>query len=409
MEVCEQQLLEGLRAFLAGRSGRILLRRREDWSRLWLLAAQQKVLPMAADALLPALKGTDQEAWIPPEVRRDALQTTVLQLRRDDAFREVYGKLLARGLRPLVVKGALCRELYPKPELRVSADEDLLLPPEEVPAALEVLRAAGLEAEDQEVQVTACRDPATGLYLELHRSLFPPDSRAYGGLNRCFDGAFSRCVEARGAGTRLWTLCPQDHLLYLILHSFKHFLHSGFGIRQVCDICLFVRACGDRVDWPALTETLREVRADLFAANLLEIGREHLGMAAYPAAAETWMASYGADLDCGDLLADLLSGGVYGGSTEERRHSSLMTLSAVADGRDTGWAGRVLRTAFPGRKSLEGAYPYLKSRPWLLPLAWVQRIGRYGRRSRGGKDAALESVAIGERRVALLKKYRIIR
>lgn len=41
-----------------------------------------------------------------------------------------------------------------------------------------------------------------------------------------------------------------------------------------------------------------------------------------------------------------------------------------------------------------------------LPAAWGQRIWTYLRE--GGGSAARESVAIGEQRVALLKKYRVI-
>ena len=59
-------------------------------------------------------------------------------------------------------------------------------------------------------------------------------------------------------------------------------------------------------------------------------------------------------------------------------------------------------------RELEGRYPYLKDKPWLLPGAWVQRLARYAGENRGRAGAARESVAIGERRVALLKKYGVI-
>lgn len=48
-----------------------------------------------------------------------------------------------------------------------------------------------------------------------------------------------------------------DHLFYLICHALKHFYHSGFGIRQVCDILLFAaimvrdQLAADLCQWPA--------------------------------------------------------------------------------------------------------------------------------------------------------------
>lgn len=398
MDRHEQQLLEALRAFLQNGAPEVLLTAPEEWQRFWTLVAEQKVLPMAAEAL------SRTEAEVPPEIRRNAVRTAVLQFRRAAAFSQVYGDLSARGLGPLVVKGAVCRALYPRPELRPSADEDLLCPPEEFPTLLEALQQMGFAVSLPEGDpVAACRQPETGLYLEVHRTLFPPDSRAYGGLNRFFDNAAARGTEVTAEGCVLRTLCPQDHLLYLILHSFKHFLHSGFGIRQVCDICLFAAAYGKEIDWPALTAKLREVRADVFAANLLDTGRRYLDIRDYSPAAEAWLASLSGDLDCGELLEDLLSGGVYGGNTGARQHSSRITLAAVSGG---GRSRQLLRTLFPARKDLEGRFPYLKHHPLLLPLAYLQRIIRYGKEAPASD--ARESLSIGQRRVELLKKYRIL-
>lgn len=409
MERYEQQLLEALRAFLQSEPARLLLTEKEEWARLWEAAAQQKVLPMAADALAPALRTGGGEAIL-AAVRKTAVQTMTVQFHRSAIFLELYQKLLEKGTRPLVVKGILCRELYPKPDLRISADEDLLVAGEELPTVLAVLRKAGMTVEDPDAeQVLACRDSRTGLYLELHRTLFPAFSEVYGGLNRFFDDAFTCAVEVPVEGGHVWSLCPESHLLYLILHSFKHFLHSGFGIRQVCDICLFTEAYGAEVNWNRLADRLAKARADVFAANLLAIGREHLGVSRYPEAAEAWMAGFGDELDCGDLLADLLASGIYGSSSLSRQHSSLITLNAVKAGTGSGGgAHRVLRTVFPPRKDLLRAYPYLERYPWLLPAAWVQRIGRYQNQS-GGTESARESLSIGTQRVELLKKYRVIR
>ena len=106
-----------------------------------------------------------------------------------------------------------------------------------------------------------------------------------------------------------------------------------------------------------------------------------------------------------DVLEDLLSGGVYGGNTEARRHSSLITLHA-AEGKGE---RSLLRTVFPSAKELSRAYPYLEKAPWQLPRAWASRVLRYAAAGRGGAASAPESLAIGERRVALLRKYKVIR
>lgn len=70
----------------------------------------------------------------------------------------------------------------------------------------------------------------------------------------------------------------------------------------------------------------------------------------------------------------------------------------------------VLRTVFPPARQLAGRYPYLKEKPYLLPLAWVNRILKYGKETAGGSadNNAAQSIKIGNGRVALLKEYGII-
>lgn len=407
VRIWERQMLEALRAFLFQAPPPLLLTEEADWQRLWVLCQEQKVLPMAVDVLAPALTQAGLTPASLPGVRTQVLRSTAAQLQKNQAFLALYQDLLQAGLRPLVVKGIVCRSLYPKPDLRPSADEDLLVLPQELPKMLDVLRARGFETagEDGE-QVIPCRDKNTGLYLELHRSLFPPASQAYGRLNRFFDGAFDDIFSMTIDFRAVLTLNPQDHFLYLVLHSFKHFLHSGFGIRQVCDICLFAQTYGQEIQWDQVSSALGQARADLFAANLLEIGRRHLGFTQYPDMVQAWLDGWEEGLDCGDLLADLLSGGIYGGSTQTRLHSSRITLNAVSQADRAGGDHRLLRTLFPPREDLAGTYPYLKRHSWLLPAAWGQRIWTYLRE--GGGGSARESVAIGQQRVALLKKYRVI-
>lgn len=405
MREYEQQMLDSLRSFLQGQPAEITLTKEEDWQKLWSLCAEQKVLPMVLDALAPTLAQKQLACGDLSVVRRNILHTVVIQMNKSQSFLQLYQQFLDAGCCPLVVKGILCRRLYPKPDLRPSSDEDLLVRQEEFPEILEVIRRAGLTIEDETAeQVVACRDPKSGLYLELHRSLFSFSSTAYGGLNDNFKKSFTRAVELEVEGQTIWTLCPQDHLLYLILHSLKHFLHAGFGVRQVCDICLFVRDYGAQVDWLDLARKLKAARSDVFGANLLEIGRAYLGFPAYPVPTEEWLASFGGQLDCEDLLEDLLAGGIYGGNTEERLHSSLITLHAAGgEAREK----RLLRTLFPSWRELAGAYPYVARHRWMLPAAWGQRIWNYWRAG-GGSAAARESIAIGEKRVELLKKYRVI-
>ena len=246
------------------------------------------------------------------------------------------------------------------------------------------------------------------LHIELHKELFAAESKAYGEFNGLFADAFERKIQIEINGVQVYTMCHTEHLLYLIVHAFKHFLHSGFGIRQVCDIAIYANTYGSEIDWDELQEKCRSIHAEVFAAALFDIGEKKLVFdkkkACYP---ESW-EQIGADGD--DLLADLIAGGVFGDSSMSRKHSSNMTLQAVAEEKQGNKARASLRQSiFPGREYMERTYTYLKDYPFLLPAAWVSRIGKYLLESQKMENNdVLESIEIGNKRISLMKKYKII-
>ena len=387
----------------------------QDWAALLKLAQAHHVLPMVFEAVYacPAAKCAD--AQLMQLAKRQTMQNVMMQAMKTGEFLSLMKHLQAAGVTPCVVKGVVCRSLYPSPDHRVSGDEDVMIPPEQFERCHEAMLAFGMQLSEPQQDMHSAYEvpygkPGSPLYIELHKHLFPPESDAYGDLNRFFADAHAHTTEIVVDGTPLTTLAPTDHFFYLICHAFKHFLHSGFGIRQVCDIVLFAGHYGREIDWTAVLENCREIRADQFAAALLKIGRKYLGFD--PNAAGVPQAWQEIQVDEDPMLADLLDSGVFGDATMSRKHSSTMTLNAVAaDRRGRKARGNVLSTIFPSRKAMEGRYPFLRTKPWLLPLAWAQRIVRYAgeRRGAGADNNASESLRIGSERVELLRRYGVIK
>ena len=362
------------------------------------------MLPVIVDACyqLPGLSGSPLLATARSSVR----QLVFVQARKTAEFLNLYACLRRAGVQPLVVKGIICRNLYPNPDHRTSSDEDVLIRPEEFNRCHEAMIAFGMETEEnparfeQQYEIPY-RKKGSPLYIELHKSLFAKDSDAYGELNGYFEQVHETAVEEMVEGEKILTMAPTDHLFYLICHAFKHFLYGGFGIRQVCDIALFARRYGERICWERVLDNCRAIRADRFAAALFAIGERHLGIAV--SLPESWKC----DVDEKPLLEDLLSSGIYGKTTPERQHSSKITLNAVVrqkQGKVEG--GGVLKSLFPGVRSLESRYPYLKKHPALLPVAWVSRIFRFA--AKGGSAGAKKTIQLGNERVELLRLYGIL-
>lgn len=388
------------------------------WQGLLRQAESHKLLPLVVDAAirLPSLYRASQGADAPftlKELRNRALEQVDRQVRQENEFLNLILALRGMGLEPLAVKGAVCRALYPKPLLRPSVDDDLLIRPEQASAFHAALLGQNLTedhgirdpaADLREIWELSYHRPESPLYIELHKALFDPDSPVFGSFNALFAEATAHPVSTRIQDVELQTLPPQEHLLFLILHAYKHFLHSGFGLRIVADICLFSRAYAGEIDFSRLFACCSELRCHRFAGAIYAIGEKYLALPA----PEAFRIEA---LDEGPLLTDIMESGLHGADID-RLHSSNITLRTVADQR-SGAAGSILsRSLFPPASALEGRYPWIKGRGWLLPWAWLRRMGAYGAESlrlrKRGAGKPTVSLRIGQSRVALLRTYEII-
>ena len=381
-------------------SGGDLPAEKVDWPAIFTLANQQKLLPILFEAVRKT-PAAEENAALFAVTKQQVIRQVLNQTVRSAEFADLYRKLCAAGLYPIVVKGQLCSRLYPLKDHRISADDDLYISDAEFMACHKQLLANGLTtdtpADDlptaDEVSYTKDGSP---LYIELHRHLFDSAEDVHDELNHFF--ADLNPVEIDG----FLAMPPHEHLLYLLLHAYKHFVRSGIGLRQFCDIGLWARAYHAEIDWQRLHEQCESVHAATFAAAAFHIAGDYLGIEF------DLPAPWSDAVDVEPLLHDTLCGGVYGSNDLTRLHSSTVTLNAVKASRN-GEKSSVLRTVFPKREYLERNYPYLKKRPYLLPVAWAQRIAHYaGEKKTGADSSASGSIKLAKERIELMKRYGIM-
>ena len=372
-----------------------------NWPDIFAFAKEQKLLPILFEAVrkMPA---ADENAALFRAAKQQVIGQVLGQTMRSAEFSELYRKLRAAGLHPIVVKGQLCSRLYPLKDYRLSGDDDLYITEDEFSDCHKTLLANGLitDTPAEELQMAdeiSYTKKGSPLYIELHRHLFDSSGDAHDELNHFF--ADIRPVEVDG----FLAMPPHQHLLYLILHAYKHFVRSGIGLRQFCDIGLWAREYYSQIDWQCLHDQCASVHAAIFAEAAFCIAREYLGIAFdLPAPWDT-------GIDVEPMLHDTLCGGVYGSNDYTRLHSSTATLNAVKSSRD-GKKSSVLASVFPHRNYMAHQYAYVKKCPLLLPVAWVQRLAHYAlEKDSGSHNSAAGSVRLARERIELMKRYEIIK
>ena len=377
------------------------------------LADEQKILPLIFDAAALSVFFTALSREEYKELKSRALKEVTRQVTQTGEFLVLLKKLQDRGYDPIVVKGMACSRFYPQSCLRLSVDEDIFVPDKTFFQYRELLADYGMDLDFPE-NYSKDRDEISfhkrnsPLYIEVHRHLFPSVSELFSDFNSCFASAQEKTIQFKVQDLQVRTLDPTDHYLYLLLHAFKHFLYSGFGIRLVCDIALFGRCCKNEICWSDIKKQLELWQAFGFGRAVWRIIDRYIYPGAFQnTAAESWLSGVSEI----PLLEDILHSGLHGDSSMERLHSAGITLQAVEHDRQGKKQGRsLLPLIFPPVKNLASRYPYLKKKPFLLPFAWGQRVFHYAAELKGqqGTDAVGESLALGRKRIRLLEQYGII-
>ena len=366
-----------------------------DYQKLFDLASQHQISALIYNQIY---NFDDFSEDIKQRWKRDALKINAFQTRKTMKILQVYRQFLKQGLKVLIVKGLVCRSLYPQPDNRQSNDEDLYVQKEDFEAVKDILLKNNFTIVSKSDDVTTFIDPSSGLSIELHTALFSLESKAYGNYQRYFDCAFDECIVHRIDGIDVYSLEYTQHLLFLILHFVKHFFHGGVGIRQVVDIVMYSEAYGDKVNWDKLYDILKNLNIYILITNLFALAHDYLEF-------DYTKIKVPNDInksDYQDLFDDIMDAGIFGQSTSERIHSATITLNTISDGKTS-----VLKSIFPSLKEMQGKYKYLNKYPILLPIAYLLRIANY-KKNNSSKNSQ-RTIEVGKQRIGLLKKYKVIK
>lgn len=372
-----------------------------DIKEVFRLAKIHLVLPLVYENLCGA-RGFDENAY--PKLRARVFSMVYAQAKRTAQFKKIYKELLDNGIKPIVVKGIICRQLYGELcDHRPSSDEDILIKRDDYFKAHEVFAANGYYTHEkvdekvlEHVQQITFYNEDTKLTIELHLNLIGNETKLRHCMNEYFSDAFSSCTEIEIDGQKYYTLGYTENYIFLFYHLFKHFSTSGVGVRQMLDMLKFAQVYGDNIDQDKVREAVLSIKTSYLYGDIIEIGNRYMGFSLENKFGVTHPER---------LLEDMFFSGIYGNGTSEQSGSKIKVIMAMDSG---GRMGR-LRTLFPPVGFMREYYKVLNRYPFLLPLMWVVRIVRYiFRRSKCETYDVLKSDKLADKRIRLLKDYNII-
>lgn len=248
------------------------------------------------------------------------------------------------------LKGTNTKALYPKPELRVMGDADILIRMEQYDQIKPILEDLGYEFLIESNHELIWNSPC--LHLELHKRLIPSYNTDYA----AYFGDGWRLAR-KGPGSR-YSLSAEDDFIYQFTHFAKHYREGGIGCRHVTDLWVYLLHFTD-MDTAYLEKELEKLQLLEFYGNIRRL-------------IEAWFADGPEDERTSFISDFIFRSGNWGMEKDHVVSAELRHVKAggsIAAGR----ARSVMAALFPSLETLRQPYPVLKKAPWLLPLIWPVR------------------------------------
>ena len=293
-----------------------------DWGELYGLAKEQCLVGIVADSfryLREEQCNRDEKLrWL----------AYVLRLERKNqemnlVITQLFKKFHQMNFTPVLLKGQAFASNYPYSLHRQCGDIDIYFKCREdcskaVGWAEKVDRGAA-DSPDNKRERKHFSFSIWKNIVELHyyMCLFE-NPRLHKRLQGIIDEEFacSKPFFVEIGGERIETVPPTLSALHQIIHISRHLLEAGIGLRQICDLALYLDRYHDRIDKEKLNTYLEDLQLTAVAGSLGFIMVNHLGL-------EEGKLPFGADMQYADfILQEIFEGGNFGKKKVEYRNES---------------------------------------------------------------------------------------
>lgn len=280
----------------------------------------------------------------------------------------VLKQMEAEQIPVIPLKGVFLRNLYPRPDLRLMGDADLLVHESDLEKVKQLLVKEGYEEVlDTHSYHVAFTHPKY-MSIEVHWALTNHRSFNASAAIAFENNVFNHALKAQIGEANVLTLSLEDEFIYICMHMAKHLNYSGFGLRQICDFYLVFRSRQDIFDWTYLTTQLKAIGLYHFMAmqvatcNYLFRSTLHCPNSDFPNYTDAQILTF---------VQDLFQSGAHGRATYYR---SLAVTFTNGKGKDEAYATSMFRLFFPKFSKLKARYTYLEHKPYLIGIAWFNHL-----------------------------------
>ena len=266
------------------------------------------------------------------------------------ALGEIFAIFEAEGIDYMPLKGCRMKKLYPKPELRMMGDADVLIRMDQYDRIVPMMEGLGFVNVDNTDHELIWKKPL--LVVELHKRVIPSYNKDY---FRYFGDGWQLATRQEG---HCFAMSDEDAWIYELTHFAKHFRDGGIGCRHVLDLWVY------RNHHPEMDEAY--IRQELEALGLWEFHQNVCALTRY------WFEDGQAE-EAVELMSEYVLASGSWGQMEERVRSLIVRDRRYAPAGTSGKVIYIFKKLFPPVQLLEKKYTILQKAPWMLPVVWLVR------------------------------------
>lgn len=293
-----------------------------DWDEIYKLAKEQCLVGVVADAF----RFLNEEQCSRDERLRWLAYVLRLE-RKNGEMNLLVGKLFKKfhrmRLSPVLLKGQAFATNYPFPLHRQCGDIDIYFKNradcEKAVAWAAKVDVEAAESSDNKRERKHFAFSVEGNVVELHyyMCLFE-NGRLQRRLQKIIDEEFLQCSPflVDIAEEQIESVPPTLSLLHQIIHIARHLLEAGIGLRQLCDLALYLDKHFEEVDQVKLSGYLKELQLSTVARAMGDILVKYLGMdkRKLPFATDNRYSDF--------IISEIFEGGNFGKKRVEYRSES---------------------------------------------------------------------------------------
>ena len=265
---------------------------------------------------------------------------------------KLYAVLDEKQIDYMPLKGVWLKPLYPRPDMRIMGDADILIRMEQYGKLKPLMQQLGFAEKLESDHELIWTKPT--LYLELHKRVIPSYNKDYA----TYFGNGWRLAQPCEGNTCRHKMSDEDAFIYLFTHFAKHYRDGGIGIRHLTDLYVFSKA-RPHLDEAYLREELKKLQLHTFYENVCD--------------ALAVLFDDAPENDKTRVITDvIMHSGVYG---SESGHIAAQGVRERAKGSTARQVRRRhwLQLVFLPYDAMCEKYPVLKKCTVLLPVMWVAR------------------------------------